>query len=381
MDKNDVIKSIRYNHELSELLRNSKEILLYGAGYAGKEFYSKLPEEIKNKVSFFVVSDTSNFVQKEIEGVPVISVDVLKKESTALILITIIREEKRDVAADLQKRGIRNVYTLDWEVWLLYNMYFSNLDNRKKAYIYSASKNWELRTDIAGVLYGKMLNLAKFISSCHTEQVLPAMSFTWGGSGVLDYLLLRTLVAKYQLKSYFEIGTYIGDSIAAVSDLAKTCYSVSVPEDHPAHMKNWCKTRHMNDYSGKLVKGDNVVPLMYDSKFFPWDEFKDKVDLYFIDGDHSFQGVLVDSLNIAERMDWENDIIVWHDCRSVFILEEVVEAIRMALGEHFDNFYIFDNCMCGIYLPPKYKKDFAEVTPEDKLLTYRIQISANAEIE
>ena len=378
MDKNDVIKSIRYNHELTELLRSSKEILLYGAGYAGKEFYSKLPEETKNKVSSFVVSDTSNFVQKEIEGVPVISVDAIKKENAALILITIIQGGKYDVAEELQKRAVRNVYIIDWEAWEVYNHYFGNLDSRKKEYIYNASKKWELRTDIASVLYGKMLNLAKFISSYHAEYTLPVMSFAAGSSGVLDYLLLKALAVNYQMKSYLEIGTYIGDSIAIMSDMMEICYSVSVPEDHPSHMKNWCKTRHVNDYSGKLVKGDNVVQFLYDSKFFPWDEFKDKVDLYFIDGDHSFQGVLVDSLNIAERMDWENDIIVWYDCRNVFILE-LVEAIRFALGEHFENFYIFDNCMCGIYLPPKYRKDFTEVTSE--LITYRIQISTNKEIE
>ncbi len=382
MDKKDVIKCIRYNHELCDLFEHCKEIVLYGAGNAGKEFFAEMPHDLKDKVVAFVVSNLSNCEENNIEGIKIISVDELEEKSKDfLILITIRKIDRYEVKKELHDRAFRNIHLLNWEALDFYKEYFGYLNKKSQKKLFETLQFCDLEYYSGNELYSKMLNLAKFVSTCNIEFKLSNMSFSWGSSGVLDYVLLRSLIYKYNLKSYFEIGTYIGDSLTCISDLVEVCYSLSVPESHPAHMKNWCKERHMNDYSGKLVKGDNIISFLNDSKKFQWDEFNDKIDLYFVDGDHSFQGVLIDSINIANRMDWENDFIVWHDCRSVFIYEDVVEAIKIALGEHYDNFYIFDSCMCGIYIPPKYRKDFVEVTQNDKLITYSVKISVNEEIE
>lgn len=233
-------------------------------------------------------------------------------------------------------------------------------------------------------LLKKELNIGKFLSSGELRESqkikFNTLSMVWGGSSLLDYALLRGLVIKYQIETYLEIGTYIGDSLTVVSDLVKKCYSITVPEDHPAHMRNWCHRNHTIDYSNKLVTGDNMIQYQEDSKEFDFGKINGSIGLYFIDGDHSYQGVLIDSLKVLEHFDPENSFVVWHDCRNSAgkIDLEVVGAIYEATGdEYFKNFFIFNNSMCGVYIPDKYINDFVKTMESDKLVTYQVVLEKN----
>ena len=145
-------------------------------------------------------------------------------------------------------------------------------------------------------------------------------------------------------------------------------------------MRNWCHRNHTIDYSNKLVTGDNMIQYQEDSKEFDFRKINKSIGLYFIDGDHSYQGVLIDSLKVLEHFDPENSFVVWHDCRNSAgkIDLEVVGAIYEATwDEYFKNFFIFNNSMCGVYIPDKYINDFVKTMESDKLVTYQVVLEKN----
>jgi hypothetical protein len=184
------------------------------------------------------------------------------------------------------------------------------------------------------------------------------LTFLIGGSGILDYALIRAIVQKYNLKNYLEIGTYIGESINNVSDLCSTCHSVTLPPDCNDDMYQFCNALNLPNFSGKLANADNIVHHYCDSKTFDFKKLSETIDIYFIDGDHSYNGVYWDTKNIFECRK-EDSFVIWHDFKYLLSYnDEVIRAVKDVLNDDFKNVFITTNNICGIYIPPKYQKDF-----------------------
>lgn len=360
--------------KIVKILKKEKEFVVYGAGIVCKEFVSFLGADLRKKIiSIVVTSKVGNDLT--IEEKEVISIDEMNIETNVPIVIAVKEVFVSEILELLYKKGYNNVIILNPQKLMLYKL-LTHLRNKER---FLGEKGIVQESERDEKLYGTALNVGKFIGSIQdTSMCFPTLTFTWGGSRLLDYALIRGLITKYKFKTYLEIGTYIGDSLKAVSDLLDTCYSISVPETHPAHMKNWCKVRHINDYSNQLVTEKNMVQFLCDSKEFDYSSIDQNIDVYFIDGDHSYNGVLIDSIKVFDNFDPESNFVVWHDCRTpVGISREVVNAIEDAIGKYFNNFYVFDNCMCGIYIPDKYLNDFETMTESDELTTYKVVLSKN----
>lgn len=114
------------------------------------------------------------------------------------------------------------------------------------------------------------------------------LTFIPGGSQILDYAFLRTLIKRFGLKNYLEIGTYIGESIHIVADLCDICHSVTAEKGAKYSMKNWCRKFNRPDYTERLTIDNNIIHHYCDSKMFDYESIKERIDLYFIDGDHSY---------------------------------------------------------------------------------------------
>ncbi len=321
-----------------------EQIIIFGASNYGKKAYNFYKNECE--ILCFLDNDKNKW-NKDFCGIKVIAPDMIKGELLDKKII-ISSSWSREISEQLQNMGAVNVY------------------------IFSANEEKVWTGNIRMELSKRVLSLGKFLGD--EPLTFRTLSFTWGGSGVLDYALLRQLAIKYKLKNYLEIGTYIGDSLKNLSDICQKCYSISVPEDHPAHMKYWCEKKGMQDYSGRLIDENNMISIQCDSRLFNYRSIPDKIDLVFIDGDHSYEGVLSDTINIFDIVDLSDTFIVWHDCRKIGELNmEVLTGIKDGMNELFENFYVFDNNNCGIYIPDKYLTDFIEAKPYD-FYTYEIQV-------
>lgn len=235
------------------------------------------------------------------------------------------------------------------------------------------------RTICCGKLY-KDVQMKKPIMLNHIT------SMSGSSLAITDYMLLRALVVKYDLKVYLEIGSYIGESISNVSDCCNVCYSITAPLDAPYSMKSFCEKRGMVDFSNRLISGENIKQFLCDSQKFDYSQITDKVDIYFVDGDHSYEGVLHDTRKVFEHREKES-FVVWHDFKAtssgIEPYGETAKAVREVLGDkEWENVYMFDNSVCGIYIPQKYQDDFRKYINYNRniLYTYRLEINVQ-EIE
>ncbi|PAE12566.1 hypothetical protein CHI02_09040, partial [Niallia circulans] len=78
---------------------------------------------------------------------------------------------------------------------------------------------------------------------------------------------------------------------------------------------------------------------------------KNKIDLVFIDGVHSYQGIYRDTNEIMKFTGYDETIVVWHDFRTGRneIIENTVEAILDVLQEKYKFSFSFKQDPNEIY--------------------------------
>lgn len=166
------------------------------------------------------------------------------------------------------------------------------------------------------------------------------------------------MAIKYQRRNYLEIGTYIGESIRVVSDVCNICHSVTAIPGSPYSMSAWCKEAGIPDYTERLADIPNVVHhYVEDSKKFDYTSVNDSIDMYFIDADHSYDGVYADTKNVFSSKG-KDAIVVWHDFKGGSGLCGSSLAVHDAIGnDEWENVFCVDNNVCGIYLPKEYQQN------------------------
>jgi predicted O-methyltransferase YrrM len=209
------------------------------------------------------------------------------------------------------------------------------------------------------------------------DENLDCYSFLNGTSLITDLILLKSLAKKQENCSYLEIGSWRGESLANVSPVSKKCVSVTLSE---------IQMREMNFDEGFIkVHGifsknfENIEFIGANSHDFDFNSLNQKFDLIFIDGDHSYKGVLNDTKKVFNLRKDSNSVIVWHDY--AFNTEDtrhsVLEAILDGIPKEFHkNLYHVSNTMCAIYIENKNFETYFTKFPSYPNKKFRIGISA-----
>jgi predicted O-methyltransferase YrrM len=192
---------------------------------------------------------------------------------------------------------------------------------------------------------------------------LAPVSFRDGGSMVTDLALLKGLAGKINNCSYFEIGTWRGESVAVVSPVCSECYTMDLPDDEK--QKLGMDEEYIGQHAILSQHLKNVIHLKNNSLRFDFSSLNKKFDLVFIDGDHHYESILNDTVKAFKHLVHANTIVVWHDYayQPGTIRNETFAAILDAVDEplHSKLFYIA-NTMCAVYFP---FPDFQETKAND----------------
>ncbi|MCO6494530.1 MAG: class I SAM-dependent methyltransferase [Bacteroidetes bacterium] len=182
------------------------------------------------------------------------------------------------------------------------------------------------------------------------HQVSPYF-FLEGGSLPTDLFLLAQLAQRPEVKTYFEIGTWRGESVMNVAPFVDKAFTMNLSNEEL--QRRGANPEYIRQ-SGMLLPKEQskIIQLYGDSLHFDFSEWSRKCDLIFVDGDHHYSNVVSDSTNaLAMRRD-ENSIIVWHDYgySPEEIRWEILQAILDAVpaNEH-KHLYHVANTKCVIY--------------------------------
>jgi hypothetical protein len=193
------------------------------------------------------------------------------------------------------------------------------------------------------------------------HDTVEAYSYLPDTSLVTDILLLKGLAKKYKDCVYLEIGSFRGESIAAVADVAKECTSVTLGEEEmisfgmkPAYIK--CHGAFSKDKS-------NITTVYHNSQTFDFASLSKKFDLIFVDGDHEYLGVLNDTQKVYDLLRDDNSMIVWHDYGNDVqaVRHEVLAGILDGTPKELHKYlYHVTHTMCAIFTKANIKSAPAE---------------------
>lgn len=312
-----------------------KSIIIYGAGNTARFAFDYLSQMYD--VYCFIDGKNPEKWGTTIHGIKVCSPEILREHRTTMVVIASIYA--REILPEIQKYHLGSVY------------------------VYQCGISPCLVDETVDLTEKRTIDLGKFFQN-HSERIMcKELTFTYGGSGVLDYMFLKSVAEVFQCKRYLEIGSYIGESINILTDCCEELYSITAPLDSEFSMRHFCERNGIPDYSGRLIKSPKIVQYFADSKLFDYSQLPEGIDLFFIDGGHSYENVYSDTRNIFS-IKGPDSIVIWHDAKYAdgsFNIE-VLHGIRDALGSAFGNFYVTDRNMCGIYLSDKVKSTFPILT-------------------
>jgi hypothetical protein len=188
------------------------------------------------------------------------------------------------------------------------------------------------------------------------EFVLEPMTFFDGSSLPTDLALLTGLASGIKDCSYFEIGTWRGESAACLAKVAKECFTLCLPDEE---MRKRGIDEQVIQMHGMFSKGfPNITQLRGDSRTFDFSSLNRKFDLIFIDGDHHYDFLLQDTRNVLKYLVHEKSLVVWHDygVTPEEIRFEVLAAILDGTDAAFHSkIYHVGHSMCAILLSENVK--------------------------
>lgn len=182
------------------------------------------------------------------------------------------------------------------------------------------------------------------------EMTISPFAFGDGGSLPTDLALLKGLARKFENCSYFEIGTWRGESVANVASVAHECFTMDLPDEEKR--KLGYNEEYISQHAVLSKHLPNVTHLKANSLTFDFASLNRKFDLVFIDGDHHYASVLNDTLKVFKHLLHDNSIVVWHDYAfnpekvRYEVMSAILDGCPPALHSHL---YHVANTMCAVF--------------------------------
>lgn len=191
------------------------------------------------------------------------------------------------------------------------------------------------------------------ILPCFAE-TLNVFSFLDGGSLPTDLALLKGLCKKFPGCRYFEIGTWRGESVANVAQVAAECYTLDLSEtEQKKHGFNAQQVSQQGFFSRNLK---NVIQLHGNSLNYDFSSLGKKFDVIFIDGNHHYDHVKNDTEKVFRHLVHEKSVVVWHDYALTpeIIRHEVMAGILDAVpAVKHNHLYHIANTLCAVFTAEK----------------------------
>lgn len=190
---------------------------------------------------------------------------------------------------------------------------------------------------------------------------LNSFSFSGGGSLPTDIALLKLLSQRKPETSYFEIGTWRGESVLNVAESAKECFTLNLSPEEIIRFSGSKKYADAHFFFSKDLT--NVTHFYGDSKAFDFKGLDKKFDLIFIDGNHHHDYIKSDTENVFRHLMKEDSIVVWHDYayNPESLRYETMHAILGGVPKELHRYlYFVANTMCAIFI----KENFSSKTFE-----------------
>jgi predicted O-methyltransferase YrrM len=194
------------------------------------------------------------------------------------------------------------------------------------------------------------------------QETVSPYAYLSGATMPIDIALLKSLARRQNAQSYFEIGTWRGESVANVAAVVPQCVTLNLSREEIVALTG--DERYADAHARFSKHLDNVTHLQGNSQTFDFTPHRHHYDMVFIDGDHHSEAVKRDTQTAFELLRDEKSVIVWHDYGydpetiRWSVLSAIWEGTPEAKRQHL---YQVANTMCAVYIPESFQTE--KLTP------------------
>jgi predicted O-methyltransferase YrrM len=252
------------------------------------------------------------------------------------------------------RKTLKAIVAITKNPWLLNNVLAD--DAVWQQYL---EKNYQLKNGLPVVDINQL--------SPNFPETLDCIAFLDGSSLPTDFALLKSLTKKFKDCSYFEIGTWRGESVMNVADCCKECYTLNLSKEEILSLGLSEKYADLHGFFSK--RKENIHHLTGNSLSYDFKSLNKKFDVIFIDGDHRYEYVKSDTENIFKHLLHDQSIVVWHDYayNPEKYRPEVLSGILDGISKDFrKNLYHVSNTMCAIFIKENFSTSVLQspLTPD-----------------
>lgn len=206
------------------------------------------------------------------------------------------------------------------------------------------------------------------------EETISNYSYLDGTSKVIDIALIKSIIKSKKDVSYIEFGSWRGESLVNIHNDAKETFSMTLSKKQ---MKEFgfpdSAIKSSDFFTEKLT---NITEIRENTQTYDYTELKGKFDVIFVDADHEYPGVKIDTANAYSLLRDDNSMIVWHDYGLSYeninwpVLHGILDGIPKADHKHL---YRVSNTICAIYTKQEIKANYPEISLPNKVFTVSIK--------
>lgn len=168
----------------------------------------------------------------------------------------------------------------------------------------------------------------------HSEPKIAEAELKNGNVSFTELQYISKIVKYYKPKTIFEIGTFDGRTTLnmALNAPQAEIYTLDLPKQEIAKTKFRVKTGDLEfinknqsgiRFFGTDV-GNRITQIYADSAQYDYSKFENNIDLVFIDGSHTYEYVISDTLAAMKLLRNKKGVIIWHD----YGWYEVIKALN-----------------------------------------------------
>lgn len=163
------------------------------------------------------------------------------------------------------------------------------------------------------------------ILKCEPDIIIASSEGVDGNISLYELNVISMIAKLYARKNVFEIGTFDGRTtlhLALNSSTNCGIFTLDLPAKQLDEVKYPLAT-YEKVYVDKPVSGlrflgnpvsSKIKQLYGDSATFDFSPYYNLCDIVFVDGSHTYEYVLNDSVQAIKLLSKEGGIILWHDC-------------------------------------------------------------------
>lgn len=207
------------------------------------------------------------------------------------------------------------------------------------------------------------------------EETIYNYTYLDGTSRITDIALLKLLAKKYPDGRYMEFGTWRGESISNIAPLVREAYAASFSDED---MRKFGIPAHDIKASRFFTKGiAQINNIEHNTQTFDFTPYYKTCDMVFVDADHQYKGVSVDTRSAFKLLKNDSSIIVWHDYGLSYETPnwQVIRGILDGApdDEARKNIYHISNTLCAVYIKGGFKAGYPEKSVPNKKFTLTIK--------